>query len=149
MERLGAKQADIDIVARCHRMPLGGEVVSHPLIDHDPVVVGNGKLSSAGIQKTPHRERRRVDAQDRGVGNRHGREPRRCRHADLVDEERERPLPAERPEHLRGGPVDLRREQEPAAGEPQRPPGHLLEIQAIVFERGMERLPDRFRIDVA
>ena len=130
-------------------MPLGGEVVSHPLIDHDPLIVRNRKRPTVAIKEASHRERRRVDAQDRGVGNRRCREPRRCRHADLIDEERQRPLPAKRPEHLRGGPVDLRREQEPAAREPKRPPGHLLEIQAIVFERGKDRLPDRFWIDVS
>jgi hypothetical protein len=149
VKRLGAEQAHIDRVPHRHRMPLGGEVVGHPLVDHDPVTVGRWNRRAGTVDEPTHRQRRIIEGQDRGVGDRRRRQAPGSGNGKFVDEERERSLPAEGPEDLCGSPVDLGREEEPSARqtEGQVVVAHLLESQAMVFERRRERPPHGGRID--
>ena len=56
VERLGAEETDVDDVPRRHRVPLGGKIVGHPLVDDDPFVVRQRERQALVINEPSHRQ---------------------------------------------------------------------------------------------
>jgi len=137
VQRLGQKPLQPQPIPGAHRPPLLREVVGHPAVDDD--LPGTRRLQRlTGIVDEPAGGPGALgNPRNGGIGNRRGR--LRGKRPHRVGEEHQARPSAKGREQCLGGPVGLRRDHQPVAGEPHhRAVANRLQTQPVVGQRRLE-----------